>query len=138
MSMQIPFSITSRIIEYLEARQMLTGIDLSPSDFYMRVYAPLLWVNREWRAAAMMRMVKECVFTAEYPAASSSASYSNAPDLFNPDDYPMCELVRTVTLRLNIEGVISGEVSELLTSPQCILNNFTYATNLNVELYTSD
>ncbi|KAJ2456547.1 hypothetical protein GGF42_003203 [Coemansia sp. RSA 2424] len=138
MSMRIPGNITDCILAYLEERQRLTGIDFSVADFYKRVYAPLLSLNQEWRAATMKRLAKECVITVAYPAVSLAASYSNAPQLFTPEHYHMSVFVRTVTLRLNIEGILSGEVPQLLAASRCLINSFTHATILNVELYTSD
>ncbi|KAJ2262110.1 hypothetical protein GGI01_001777, partial [Coemansia sp. RSA 376] len=49
----------------------------------------------------------------------------------------MGALVRTVTLRLNFEGIADGDVPQLLTSPECPINGFSYATNLNVEIFSS-
>ncbi|KAJ2753594.1 hypothetical protein GGI19_003023 [Coemansia pectinata] len=85
----------------------------------------------------MRRLANECVFTADYPTTSSRAIYSYAPELFTPEDYPMGALVRTVTLRLNFEGIANGEVPQLLTSPECPINGFAFATNLNVEIFSS-
>ncbi|KAJ2113146.1 hypothetical protein IW146_004085 [Coemansia sp. RSA 922] len=136
-SMQIPSDITNLILTYLEERQRLTGLNLSLQAFHRRVYAPLLSLNREWRTAVLRRLASECVFTADYPISSSRAIYSYAPELFAPEDYPMGALVRTVTLRLNFEGIADGDVPQLLTSPECPINGFSYATNLNVEIFSS-
>ncbi|KAJ2828135.1 hypothetical protein GGI24_002474 [Coemansia furcata] len=136
--MRVPCNITNLVLTYLEERQRLTGIDFSLSEFHKRVYAPLLSVNREWREAVMRRLVRECDFTIDFPITSPVASYPFAVELFTPEVYPMGALVREVTLHLNFEGIANGDVSQILTSPECLVNGFTQATNLNVEIFTSN
>ncbi|KAJ2469524.1 hypothetical protein GGI02_003377, partial [Coemansia sp. RSA 2322] len=135
---QIPTLVVSQIVGYLEGNMKLFEQPFNVSKTYKQVYHPLLSLSRDWRHEVLNRMGKECDITIEHPVSNSTSVFPRAPRDFAPIEYQASMQVRTVNMRLNCQSLVNGEAFGVLTSFSHPTFVFPFATNLNIELFTTE